>query len=63
MKTLRHALVCSLSLLPAAAALAQREDVQEAKETSTWVAMVVAIGLVIVVAIGTFMSPRRGHQD
>ena len=60
---LLSATATALSLLPAAAALAQREDVGEAKETNTWIAMVVAIGLVICVAIGTFMSPRRGHQD
>ena len=58
-----HSLIAAVLLGLPAAALAQREDVGDASETSTWLAMVVAIGLVIFVAIGTFMSPRRGHQD
>ncbi|MEM9883637.1 MAG: hypothetical protein AAF800_12045 [Planctomycetota bacterium] len=48
----------TLAALPAAA-----QPVAEAQESGGWLAFMVMIGLVVLIAIGSFMSSRRGHQD
>ncbi|MEM6459667.1 MAG: hypothetical protein AAF710_09795 [Planctomycetota bacterium] len=48
----------TLAVLPASA-----QPVAEAQDAPGWLAFMVMIGLVVLIAIGSFMSSRRGHQD
>ncbi|MEO1237344.1 MAG: hypothetical protein AAFX76_11205 [Planctomycetota bacterium] len=55
-------LVCVLGLF-VAGPLAVAQPVADAEESSDLLALLIAIGLVVVIAVGSFMSSRRGHQD
>jgi uncharacterized membrane protein len=57
----RLALGLLLVLFTAGPALAQ--PVADAKETPTWLAAVLAVLILVLLAIGSFMGSRRGHQD
>ena len=62
MTRLRNLLLVLITLtLTAVSASAQ--PVADAKEAPTWLAAVLAILIVVVVALGSFMGSRRGHQD
>jgi len=39
------------------------EKAGEPPESGGWIAMIIAIVLMIAVCVGSFMSSRRGHQD
>ncbi len=52
-----------LTLVFTAAPAALAQPVAEAKPVAGWLAFMVMIVLLIVIAIGSFMSSRRGHQD
>lgn len=58
---LARLVMLALLLLPSLAASAQ--PVSDAKEEQAWLGLVAAIVLALIVAIVSFMSPRRGHQD
>lgn len=42
---------------------AMAQEVAKAPETQRWVTVALAILLVLCVAVGSFMSSKRGHQD
>ena len=50
-----------LAVLPAAQLLAQ--PVSDTKPANDWLAPIVAVFLVVILAVGSFMGSRRGHQD
>jgi len=62
-----------MRLFPAAAMLmlmllgpsAMAQDIGPANEPAhtPWITVVLSVVLVVLVAIGSFMSPKRGHQD
>ena len=54
-------LVTLLAILPAVQPLAQ--PVAETKPANDWLAPIVAVFLVVIIAVGSFMGSRRGHQD
>ncbi len=45
------------------APLALAQPVSDARAGQSWIGLVVAIVLAIAVAIVSFLSPKRGHQD
>jgi uncharacterized membrane protein len=51
-------LVLALMSWPAAA-----QPVAEAQDSGAWLAAVLAVLLLLIVLIGSFMGSRRGHQD
>ncbi|MEM1108894.1 MAG: hypothetical protein AAGH99_09420 [Planctomycetota bacterium] len=52
-----------VALLICVPAAAFGQPVAEAKPVPGWLAFMVMVGLLIVIAIASFMSSRRGHQD
>lgn len=58
-------LVTSFLLMSALPTLAQigKEPVEDAPESASWMAFLLAIFFGIAVAIGCLMSPKRTHQD
>ncbi len=44
---------------------AMAQDIGSANEPAhtPWITIVLSVFLVVLVAIGSFMSPKRGHQD
>ena len=51
-------LVMGIAVLPAWAG-----KVDSAPKQSAWIAVVVAIGLVVLISVASFLSSKRGHQD
>ncbi len=49
------------ALGPAAATYAQ--PVADAKDNNDWLAAIAAVFLVVLLALGSFVGSRRGHQD
>lgn len=49
------------SLLPAG--LAPAQEVAKAADKSEWLSVVVGVGLVVLVGVGTFLGSKRGHLD
>ncbi|MEM8739673.1 MAG: hypothetical protein AAGG38_14515 [Planctomycetota bacterium] len=39
------------------------QPIDDAESGAAWLGPLVAIGLVVLIIIGSFMSSRRGHQD
>lgn len=60
---MRSLVLTLLTLVFTAAPAALAQPVAEAKPTAGWLAFMVMIVLLIAIAIGSFMSSRRGHQD
>ena len=60
---MRNLLTSVLLLLLTFAPATLAQPVGPAKDDNGWIAFVVAIFLVILVIVGSLMSPRRGHQD
>lgn len=52
-----------ITLLFTAAPATLAQPVADAKPAAGWLAFMVMIGLMILIAIASFMSSRRGHQD
>ena len=52
------ALLAVMLALPAAG-----QDVAKATDAGGWIAIVIAIVLVVGILVGSFMSSRRTHQD
>jgi len=60
---MRSFVLALLTLVFTAVPAAIAQPVAEAKPVAGWLAFMVMIVLLIVIALGSFMSPRRGHQD
>lgn len=60
---MRSPVLALLTIILAAAPAALAQPVDDAKPVAGWLAFMVMIGLLIVIAVGSFMSSRRGHQD
>ncbi|MBB6429085.1 hypothetical protein [Algisphaera agarilytica] len=62
-KRMRSLALALLALIVTAAPSAMAQPVAEAKPVANWLSFMVMIVLLIIVAIASFMSSRRGHQD
>ncbi|MEM1027874.1 MAG: hypothetical protein AAGJ38_07300 [Planctomycetota bacterium] len=60
---MRSLVLALMLLLLTAAPTAWAQPVEEAKPVAGWLAFMVMIVLLIVIAVASFMSSRRGHQD
>lgn len=60
---MRSLVLALLTLVLTAAPAVMAQPVEEAKPVAGWLAFMVMIVLLIVIAVGSFMSSRRGHQD
>lgn len=40
-----------------------QQQIPPAPEKKNWAALVIAIITLVVVAVASFMTPKRGHQD
>ncbi len=60
-----RALLTSFLVLVAMPTLAQigQEPVEDAPESASWMAFLLAIFFGVAVAVGCLMSPKRSHQD
>ena len=46
-----------------AAATTHAQEIADAKANNDWFAAIVAVLMVVVLAMGSFIGSRRGHQD
>ncbi len=60
---LRLIRACLLTLGVLLPAEAWAQPVNAAREGNSWIGLVVAVVLALIIAVVSFMSPKRGHQD
>ncbi|MEM9419817.1 MAG: hypothetical protein AAGA25_12325 [Planctomycetota bacterium] len=60
---MRSLALALLTFIVTAAPPVMAQPVAEAKPVAGWLAFMVMIVLLIIIAVASFMSSRRGHQD